>query len=267
MRDLAGARDAYENKDSNASKVAHSVRIPGGKADEHHSAVSDKLKSIVYGGLDGIITTFAVVSGAAGGGFGVDVILVLGFSNMFADALSMGMGDTLSTKAQNAAVLKERAREQWEFENYREGEILEMVSIYEKKGMSKEDASSVINTMAKYKKFFIDQMMVDELGLQVPDEDENPWMDGLVTFASFVFFGLFPLLAYVSTIGSGLDSTQLFGISIGLTGAMLFVLGAIKSQFTTQPWYLSGLEILGFGGLTAAVSYLIGWFVESVVLH
>lgn len=53
----------------------------------------------MYGGLDGIITTFAVVSGATGGGFGVDVILVLGFSNMVADALSMGVGDAMSTKA------------------------------------------------------------------------------------------------------------------------------------------------------------------------
>eukprot|EP00954_Amorphochlora_amoebiformis_P020907 1342784-Amorphochlora_amoeboformis.AAC.1 len=78
------------------------------------------MKSIVYGGLDGIITTFAVVSGAAGGGFGIDVILVLGFANMFADALSMGMGDALSTKAANAAALKERDRELWELENYPE---------------------------------------------------------------------------------------------------------------------------------------------------
>lgn len=228
--------------------------------------MSENLKSVVYGGLDGIITTFAVVSGAAGGGFGIDVILVLGFANMFADALSMGMGDTLSTMASNEAVLKERAREQWEFETYPEGEIKEMIQIYESKGMSHEDAESVIKTMAKYKKFFIDRMMVDELGLQVPDEDDNPYFDGLVTFCSFVFFGVFPLLGYVATVGQDLSSNQLFGISIGLTGAMLFVLGALKSMFTAQSWLYSGTEILLFGGLTAAVSYLIGWFVEEIAL-
>lgn len=91
---------------------------------------------------------------------------------MFADALSMGMGDALrysnkskfdtengqsgnntnicSTKAQNDAVQKEREREAWEFANYPEGEIDEMVQIYTDKGMSEEDARTVVTTMAKY---------------------------------------------------------------------------------------------------------------------
>ena len=46
------------------------------------------------------------------------VILVLGFSNMFADALSMGMCDALSSMAENAAIEKERARERWELQNW-----------------------------------------------------------------------------------------------------------------------------------------------------
>jgi len=234
MRNLRDARAAYEEKNSELSTKVHMMKA--GSGEEKHSQVSDKLKSIVYGGLDGIITTFAVVSGAAGGGFGIDVILVLGFSNMFADALSMGMGDTLSTMAQNAAVMKEREREAWEFANFPEGEIDEMVTLYVKKGMSKEDATSVVNTMAKYKDFFLDKMMTDELGLMVPDEDENPWKDGFITFLSFVFFGIFPLLGYLVTIGSGLSDTELFGVSIALTGVMLFILGAIKSMFTVQHW-------------------------------
>eukprot|EP00954_Amorphochlora_amoebiformis_P008908 692158-Amorphochlora_amoeboformis.AAC.1 len=133
-----------------------------------------------------------------------------------------------------------------------------MVEIYVGKGMSEKDARLVVETMVKYKDFFVDQMMVDELGLMPPDEDENPWFDGLVTFTSFVFFGLFPLLAYLFTIGSDLDRTELFGVSIALTGVMLFILGAIKSQFTLQSWWASGTEILALGGFTAAISFLIG---------
>ncbi|GAB5361385.1 hypothetical protein AAMO2058_000709000 [Amorphochlora amoebiformis] len=262
-RDLGKAKKAYEAKDHKLSIQAHTNVLK--RSLEKHSKISDYMKSIVYGGLDGIITTFAVVSGAAGGGFGIDVILVLGFANMFADALSMGMGDALSTKAANAAALKERDRELWELENYPEGEIEEMVEIYVGKGMSEKDARLVVETMVKYKDFFVDQMMVDELGLMPPDEDENPWFDGLVTFTSFVFFGLFPLLAYLFTIGSDLDRTELFGVSIALTGVMLFILGAIKSQFTLQSWWASGTEILALGGFTAAISFLIGWAVESII--
>jgi len=196
----------------------------------------------------------------------VEVILVLGFSNMFADALSMGMGDALSTMAENAAILKERSREAWELANFKEGEIEEMVEIYEEKGMSRQDAEIVVRTMAKYEDFFVDRMMTDELDLMVPDPDDNPWFDGLVTFCSFVFFGVFPLLAYACTVGSALEERVLFGISCGLTLFMLFVLGAIKSMFTIQSWYASGMEIMLFGGFTAFVSFIIGWFIEEQLL-
>jgi len=263
MRDINAAKEAFSTKDEQASKDAHKTKIL--QSTEKHKGASEYIKSIVYGGLDGIITTFAVVSGAVGGGFGIEVILVLGFSNMFADALSMGMGDALSSKAQNAAILKEKEREEWEFDNYAEGEVNEMIEIYKSKGMGEEDAETILRTMAKYKDFFINQMMVDELGMIVPDDDENPWFDGAVTFASFVFFGLFPLLGYLFTIGSDLNDNELFGVSIAMTGVMLFILGAIKSKFTTQTWWSSGIEILLFGGLTACVSFLIGWCVESII--
>jgi VIT1/CCC1 family predicted Fe2+/Mn2+ transporter len=82
---------------------------------------------MVFGGLDGILTSFAIVAGAAGGGLDWPVVLVLGFSNIFADALSMGVGEYLSSKAHNEYVLAEKRREEWELKNHREGEIREMV--------------------------------------------------------------------------------------------------------------------------------------------
>ena len=42
------------------------------------------------------------------------------------------------------------------------GEIDEMIELYEEKGFNKEDATTIINTMAKNKKFFVDHMMVEE---------------------------------------------------------------------------------------------------------
>ena len=103
----------------------------------------------------------------------IPVVLVLGFSNIFADALAMGVGEFLSSKAENEWILSERRRENWEMENYPEGEIREMIDIYEGRGMSREDATSVIETMAKYKDFFVDVMMAEELALKVPEEDHK----------------------------------------------------------------------------------------------
>lgn len=75
--------------------------------------MGDYVKSMIFGGLDGILTSFAIVAGAAGGRLPVQVVLVLGFSNIFADAFSMGMGEYLSSKAHNEFVLKEKERETW----------------------------------------------------------------------------------------------------------------------------------------------------------
>lgn len=129
---------------------------------EMHQTEGGFLKPLIFGGLDGILTSFAIVAGAAGGSMPVPVILVLGFSNIFADALAMGVGEFLSSKAENEWILSERRRENWEMENYPEGEIQEMIDIYEQRGMTHEDAKMVIETMAKYKDFFVDVMMVRE---------------------------------------------------------------------------------------------------------
>ena len=129
-----------------------------------------------------------MVAGGIGGKLSVDTILILGFSSVVADAISMGVGDALSTKSENEYILAERDREAWEFKNNPEGEIEEMVDLYVQKGCEREDAQIIVEKMAKYKEFFINVMMAEELELQVPDEDDNPWIDGGVTFLSFVFF-------------------------------------------------------------------------------
>lgn len=263
MRSLDAAKQAHKDGDLEASKAAHDSKI---SHSEDHSKVGGYIKSIVFGGLDGIITTFAVVAGAAGGGLSVDVILILGFSSVFADAVSMGVGDALSTKAENEYILAEKRREEWELENYPEGEIEEMIDLYESKGLPRKDAETVIKIMAQHKDFFVNVMMAEELELQVPDEDDNPWVEGAVTFASFVFFGTIPLLAYAVFYSVELYDSERFVVACCLTGVCLFSLGVTKSRFTDQKWYSAGSEIFLLGSAVAALAYFIGWFVGSVIL-
>lgn len=264
-------RGAYQDMDAEASKRYHDSKNEVGSAmdEEGHQTEGGFLKPIIFGGLDGILTSFAIVAGAAGGNLSPQVVLILGISNILADALSMGVGEFLSSKATNEWILSERCREEWELENYPEGEIREMVDIYCSKGMSRDDAVTCINIMAKYKDFFVDLMMLQELELQVPEQDhvQESIREGCVMFASFASFGALPLLGYViiPTFFPHLGQQYLFASACVVTGVVLFLMGSIKSFFSAQNWFRSGLETLLLGGACATVAFTVGQVVNGFV--
>jgi len=95
-RDVNEAREAFRNKDKKLLVKAHSKH-----KEMHDTGTGRFLKSWVYGGLDGIVTTFAVVAGVAGASLSSAIVLIMGFANLIGDGISMAVGDYLSTKAQN----------------------------------------------------------------------------------------------------------------------------------------------------------------------
>lgn len=58
------------------------------------------LAEVIYGANDGIVTTFAVVSGVAGAALSPSIVLVLGAANLFADGFSMGMSNYVSRRSE-----------------------------------------------------------------------------------------------------------------------------------------------------------------------
>ncbi|MCJ7694840.1 MAG: VIT1/CCC1 transporter family protein, partial [Anaerolineaceae bacterium] len=159
---LDEARDAYKNKDLSASAAAHKKTIIAKSAGEKHGGVgSQYIGSMVYGGLDGIVTTFAVVSGVAGADLGASVILILGMANLFADGFSMAVGAYLSEKSEKEYYEIERSREAWEVENFPEGERAELIEIYKQGGYSDVEAHDLVAIISKDKERWLDTMMVD----------------------------------------------------------------------------------------------------------
>eukprot|EP01126_Amoeba_proteus_P007313 TRINITY_DN12624_c0_g1_i12.p1 TRINITY_DN12624_c0_g1~~TRINITY_DN12624_c0_g1_i12.p1 ORF type:complete len:219 (-),score=44.36 TRINITY_DN12624_c0_g1_i12:393-1049(-) len=177
LGNLQEARQAYATRDSTLSHHVHDMKA---LAPETHISSGSYIKSIVFGGMDGIMTTFALVSGAAGGQLGSTVILIMGISNLLADGLSMGLGDYISSKAEEDYSLAEFERENWEFENYPEGEIEEMVQVYNNKGYTAEESKAIVQLLSRNKEAFVKIMMVEELGLMPPDEDDSPAKHGLI---------------------------------------------------------------------------------------
>jgi VIT1/CCC1 family predicted Fe2+/Mn2+ transporter len=190
------------------------------------------------------------------------VVLILGFANLIADGLSMAVGDYLSTKSENEYNAKEREREAWEVENYPEGEKKEMVEIYMEKGMSREDAEKMTEVLSRNKEAWISVMMVEELG--IIEDDESPFKNALVTFASFAIFGFVPLLAYILARFIPFFENNTFTLAIAGTGITMFLLGALKARITGRKWWKAGFEMLIVGGVAASAAYFVGVLLKGL---
>lgn len=256
------AVSAFESKDVEKSMNAHLLPAVMGAHEEPTLAQGRYAKPFVFGALDGLATIFALVAGSVGADLAASSLLAVGVGNLIAGALGMGIGEYVSSKADRDVALREEAREKWEVENNAEGEIYEMISIYESKGLSRQDASLVANTLAKYPRFWVEHMMLTEIGMLPPDENDSPALSGLVMFVSFILFGSVPLLSYYFL---SFDSVGPFVVACTSSIVTLFVLGAVKSRFVSKPAAQGGLVMVLQGGLCAFSAYCLGDLINSLI--
>ena len=214
------------------------------------------IKSFVYGGLDGIITTFAVVAGVAGANLSAAIVVILGFANLFADGFSMAVGDYLSSKSEREFQREQKKRELFEIESHPEVQKQALIALYQSHGFNRKDAALLTELVAKNKKAWASSVVDGDLGLA--GSKTFPFRNSLITFFSFAFFGFIPLLAYVLARALPSVYKSSFVLAVILTGVTLFVLGAVKVRITGKYWLTSGLETLLIGGIAAGAAYLIG---------
>lgn len=226
------------------------------------SVFSSYLREIVYGGSDGIVTTFAVVAGFAGASGGetmtnlpVLTVLLFGLANLFADASSMALGNFMSTRADQDVYRDNKNKERHEIRTNTRMEWLETVHILKEKGYADEDAHTMANLYQKNEKYWLDFMMSQELEMSNP-EHENAFITSLATAFSFIFFGLVPLLPYIFFR----NNPELFSVSIFFTLGALFLLGILRLQVTRVHPLRSIGEIVLLGGVSATIAYLVGSF-------
>jgi len=270
-RDSA-VRGAYANRDVEASKAAHALGL-GQHEEKHGEEGSEYIKSMVYGGLDGIVTTFAIVAAGIGANRTTGTILLMGFAGLIADGISMGLGDYFSTVAETDFKIDERKREAWEFENYPDGERSEMIEHYQKKcGMSLEDATDIVMTYSKYPEPFIDLMMCEELNTASPDEDEKSkaWRNGVVTLFSFWGFGsigLWPYILPYFSLRNGAEWSEetLFILAAISVAAALYFLGHFKARFTGEVPFESGLKMLLNGSVASLAAFGVAALLDLVL--
>ncbi|KPA73524.1 putative mitochondrial hypothetical protein [Leptomonas pyrrhocoris] len=255
------ARVAFRNRDIEASRREHMKPM---HQESHSSSATEYVKSVVFGGLDGIMTTFAIIAAAAGSNGNYATVLIFGFSNVIADGFSMGFGEYVSGEAERDNAIMERRREEWEVENSFDLELDEMVQIYMSKGLSFDDAHTIVGIISKDPKMFVDFMMVEELGLLVDlDDAHGPKKQGAVMFVSFLVFGAIPLLAYLPGKGQGTDAV--FVVSCVLTAISLIVLGAVKGFLVGFSISRSAALMVLNGAISGLVSFVAGHLIEMAL--
>jgi len=222
----------------------------------------DYLGEFVYGGIDGSITTFAVVAGAAGAGLDSSIIIILGFANLFADGFAMSIGAYLSSKSEKDNYEKHKKIEYWEIENLREKEIEEIREIYREKGFEGELLEQVVQVIIADDDRWVDVMMKEELGMI--ESDKSPFKIGAITFISFVVLGFVPLLIYVLDYFKKQDVDLLVWSSI-LTLAAFGIIGYLKGVVNHKNKFASTVVTILMGIVAALVAYYVGDFLEGLV--
>lgn len=220
------------------------------------------IKDIVYGGLDGIITTFAVVAGVAGAQLGASIILIMGIANLLADGFSMGTGDYLSTRSERELYAKEARRKTEQIRAHPQEQRQALEALYIGQGYTPAEARQLVDIKTQSEDRWLKTMMVEELGML--QEDNNPIKNAIATFLSFVVAGSLPLLIYVVGLVVPIHPDTSFAISIMLAGAALFMLGAAKVYVTHLNPLRSGMEMLTVGGLAALVAYVVGVLLKGI---
>lgn len=214
------------------------------------------LRDWIYGGIDGAVTTFAVVTSVVGAQLSPMVIVVLGFANLFADGFSMAASNFLGTKSEHDDMRRLAAIEHRHIEVAPDGEREEVRQIFAAKGFAGEDLERVVELITSDRDRWVRTMLTEEYGL--PLQPRSAWMAAISTFSAFILCGLIPLFPFL------LGVTKAFPSSLLLTSAVFFLIGSIKSRWSTVSWWRSGLSTFFVGGIAAALAYLVGLFLRGL---
>jgi len=215
------------------------------------------LRDWIYGGVDGAVTTFAVVSGVVGARLSPWVILVMGFANLFADGFSMAASNFLGTRAEHEDLKRLEAIEHRHVDLDPEGEREEVRQIFRGKGFSGEDLTRLVDLITSDRARWVRTMLTEEYGL--PQQVRSPWLAAITTFSAFLVCGVVPLLPYLH---GGNDPLVL---SIVMTGIVFFGIGSLKSRWSMSVWWRSGLSTLAVGVIAAGLAYAAGLLLTQIM--
>ena len=227
---------------------------------EEHMQYRNYMRDLILGANDGMVSVFALVVGVAAGGFIPKEVLLTGIAGIVAGAISMAIGEYISTKSQEEVYDAEKEPERKHIKNNLEHEVQELREFYSDKGFEGELLETIVQKIASDPEVLLREMMMAEFGV-LEEERRSPVTATIIVAIAFALGSLPPVLPFlfVSSVGTGVLIATILS-TIGL-----FLIGGLKAWATRISIIRSGLENLTFGGLGALVTYFIGlWIGNSI---
>jgi VIT1/CCC1 family predicted Fe2+/Mn2+ transporter len=201
---------------------------------------------------DGLVSNLALVMGVAGASEQGQLILLAGIAGLLAGAFSMAAGEYVSMQSQRELFERQIALERAELAAMPEEEEAELVAIYRSKGFGEEEAGRIAHRLLRDPEEALRTLIREELGLD-PEELGSPWRAAAGSFVAFGAGAIIPVVPYLFVSG-----TLAFALSLGLSLAALFIVGAGVSLLTGRGALFSGFRQVGIGAAAAAVTYAVG---------
>ena len=230
------------------------------KSTEEHITGGSKIRSIILGLNDGLISTFTLLIGVAAATLsgGNSVVVLTGLAAMVSGACSMGLGEYVSSKSEYNYIKNEMRREKAEIELFPEEEKEEVKDIFIKMGLEEETLNACVDKITSNKQVWLDFLTKSELGLEDP---ENPVIGAILTFIAFTFGAFIPLFPYFLNLGM----ISLI-ISSSFSFGMLFLVGSFKTKITGEKPLKGAIEMLIIGIIAFIVSFTIGLILEQLIV-
>lgn len=241
----------YLKNEPQPHEMPHTISDVGRR---HHGTGTggNNLRAAVFGVNDGLVSNASLIMGMAGASSGNAVIILAGIAGLLAGAFSMAAGEYISVRSQREMFEYQIGLEKKELELYPKEETAELALIYHARGLPKEEAKKVAELLMQNPEHALDTLAREELGIN-PDELVSPIGACIYSFFSFALGAFIPLAPFLLK-----DSWETLPVSIGLTGAALFMVGTILSLFTGKNAVLGGLRMLAIGACAGIVTYFIG---------
>lgn len=220
------------------------------------------VRDFVYGAIDGAVTTFAVVAGAAGASLESRVVVIMGLANLFADGFSMAVSNFLGTRAEEQQRRIARDAERQHIELYPEGEREEVRQLFAAKGFEGDDLERAVEVITSDRERWVEMMMKEELGF--PENDSSATRAALATFSAFLVIGAIPLLAFLVNLASPDTFSEPFLAAAVLTGVAFALVGLLKALVIKQSLWRGAVETVALGGAAALVAYVVGVLLQGI---